>query len=118
MIRACDEIGMYMMEETLDTWVIPKLQHDYSFDFLNHYKSDIECIVNRDYNQPSVIMYSIGNEVTDPTKDEGIKVEKNLIDCFYKCDPTRPTTIGYNNRIQHYDCFNDLKRSKLLWISR
>ena len=96
MLRACDELGMYMMDETWDMWVIPKLKYDYSSDFLNCYKMDIETIVDRDYNHPSVIMYSIGNEVSDPTKDEGIQVEKSLVDCFHKCDPTRPTTIGFN----------------------
>ena len=53
-------------------------------------------MVNRDYNHPSIVFYSIGNEVAEPHEEKGIKVEKELIDLFHKLDPTRAVTCGFN----------------------
>ena len=99
MVRACDELGMYMMDETWDMWVTPKLAYDYSSEFEKFYESDIEAIIRRDYNYPSIIIYSIGNEVTDPHNEKGIQLEKNLIEIFPQNDSTRPVTLGYNIQI-------------------
>ena len=51
-LRACDRLGMYVIDETFDMWYITKTYHDYSHDFVENYKSDIAALVNRDYNYP------------------------------------------------------------------
>lgn len=53
-------------------------------------------MVNRDYNHPSIVFYSFGNEVAEPHEEKRIKVEKELIDLFHKLDPTRAVTCGFN----------------------
>ena len=65
LLDACDRIGMYVMDEAFDGWYIPKEYHDYSRNFLFDYKSVLAAMVENDYNHPSVIMYSLGNEVTE-----------------------------------------------------
>jgi beta-galactosidase/beta-glucuronidase len=65
MLDACDELGMYVMDEVFDGWYIPKDYHDYSRQFFDGYKSDLTSMVKKDINHPSVILYSVGNEVTE-----------------------------------------------------
>lgn len=96
LISACDEYGLYLMDETWDMWYKPKLQYDYALDFEKCFKHDIESMVNRDYNHPSVIFYSIGNEVAEPHEERGIHIEKEMIDLCHKLDQTRPVTLGFN----------------------
>jgi len=66
MLEACDKYGIYVMDETWDMWYLHKNKYDYASDFMENYKADIETIVRRDFSHPSVIMYSLGNEVTEP----------------------------------------------------
>ncbi len=96
LLDACDRLGMYVMDEGWDMWTKPKNPYDYANRFLEHYKSDIRAITSRDYNHPSVVMYSIGNELTEPSKPEGVALAQRLVDCFRGNDPTRPVTAGMN----------------------
>lgn len=96
MLRACDEYGMYIMDETWDMWYNKKSKYDYGSDFMDHYKSDLEALVSRDYNHPSVIMYSIGNEVSEPAKEKGVALAKEMGDILRKLDPSRAVTAGLN----------------------
>lgn len=95
-LRACDRLGMYVMDETFDMWYIPKTYHDYSRDFAENYKSDIAALVNRDYNYPCVVMYSIGNENSELGSDKGIQLLKEQAELVKKLDSTRIVTIGAN----------------------
>ena len=94
LLDACDRIGMYVMEETWDTWYTPKSRFDYSGHFLDRCDADLRTIAARDYNHPSVIMYSIGNEVADPITRQGVELEKSMVDLLHSLDPTRPVTQG------------------------
>ena len=96
MIEACDELGMYVIDETWDVWYSPKSKFDYALKFMDNYKFDIESLVARDYNHPSVIMYSIGNEVSEPAKQKGVDLAKEMADFVRELDPTRPVTAGIN----------------------
>ena len=96
LLDACDRIGMYVMEETWDTWYTPKSRFDYSGHFLDRCDADLRTIAARDYNHPSVIMYSIGNEVADPIAPEGVALERSLVELLHALDPTRPVTCGLN----------------------
>lgn len=96
MLRACDELGMYVMDELWDMWYITKTQYDYSIDFYSNYVEDISHFVKKDFNHPSVIMYSIGNEVGEPAEEKGMALAKELIGRLHQADNSRPVTAGIN----------------------
>lgn len=99
LLRACDKLGMYVMDELWDIWYDHKNPFDYASDFRNHYANDIETLVKRDYNHPSVIMYSIANEPTEPAKQEGVDMAKDIVARLHTLDVTRPVTAGINMAI-------------------
>ncbi|MBQ3030223.1 MAG: DUF4982 domain-containing protein [Agathobacter sp.] len=95
-LRACDTYGMYVMDECWDMWYNKKSRYDYANDFMNNYKTDLEALASRDYNHPSVIMYSIGNEVSEPATEKGVALSQELVDSLHKLDGSRAVTAGYN----------------------
>ena len=96
LLDACDELGMYVMDEAWDMWYKHKNPEDYAGKFREFYEYDIRSMVDKDYNHPSVIMYSIGNEVTEPSDNEGVEMTGSLVSLFHKYDKTRPVTAGIN----------------------
>lgn len=96
MLEACDRYGMYMIDELWDTWYKHKCRYDYAAEFMNNYEEDIKLMVRRDYNHPCVIMYSIGNEVSEPASSKGIELSTNMKNMIHSLDDTRPVTAGYN----------------------
>lgn len=96
LLEACDRLGMYVMDEAWDMWDKPKTAHDYARSFPQNWSEDISRIVAQDYNHPCVILYSIGNEVTEPKNRRGVALGKQLIDRFHGLDATRPVTCGIN----------------------
>lgn len=96
MLEACDFYGLYVMDETWDMWYSRKNKYDYAIDFMDNYKSDIRAMVSRDFNHPSVILYSIGNEVSEPAVSEGVELAKEMIGLFHELDGSRPVTGGFN----------------------
>ena len=101
MLEACDRIGMYMIDETWDMWRGKKSMHDYADYFDDNYIQDIEALVSRDFNHPSVIMYSIGNEISDPHKKEGVDLARDMVERFKKLDQNRAVTCGVNLWLIH-----------------
>lgn len=95
-LNACDRYGVYVMDETWDMWYRKKSPYDYANEFEEHYKDDIHAIVEKDYNHPSVILYSIGNEVSEPAGERGIQLAEEMVQLFHKEDPTRLVTGGFN----------------------
>ncbi len=95
-LEACDELGMYVMDEAWDVWFMRKSVHDYSRHFLDWFDHDLGRMVAHDYNHPCVVMYSIGNEVPDPATPEGVEVERSMVELLHALDPTRPVTCGLN----------------------
>ncbi|MBQ8813521.1 MAG: DUF4982 domain-containing protein [Lachnospiraceae bacterium] len=96
MLEACDYYGVYMMDESWDMWFHHKSKFDYATHWRKNYLSDLAAMVNRDYNHPSVVMYSIGNEVSEPAKDEGVEKTKEMVAFLKQADGTRPVTGGFN----------------------
>ncbi len=96
MLRACDKYGMYVMDETFDMWYKGKNPYDYHLNFNDWWKEDIKAMVERDHNHPSVIMYSIGNEVSEPSTQKGIDTGREMIDFVHHLDSSRPVTCGTN----------------------
>ena len=96
MLEACDHYGMYMMDETFDMWYNRKNKFDYGCDFEKNWRDDTAAMVRRDYNHPSVIFYSIGNEVAEPVEQKGLDYGKQQIELIHSLDTTRPVTCGLN----------------------
>ena len=96
LLDACDELGIFVMEEAWDMWMMKKSAHDYATHFPDCFDSDLIAMVRRDCNHPSIIMYSIGNEVADPIRADGLDVERLMVDLLHALDPTRPVTCGFN----------------------
>lgn len=96
LLEACDALGMYVIDELYDGWYIPKTYHDSARYFYETWKDSVRAMVEKDKNHPSVIMYSIGNEVTEPTSEEGILTGKRLVEEIKKLDGKRPVTCGLN----------------------
>ncbi len=96
MLEACDHYGMYMMDETFDMWYNRKTKFDYGCDFEENWRDDTAAMVRRDYNHPSVILYSIGNEVAEPAEEKGVEYGKKQIELIRSLDTTRPVTCGLN----------------------
>ena len=96
MLEACDALGVYMMDETWDMWFHHKSKYDYAAAWRENFMADLAAMVNRDYNHPSVIFYSIGNEVSEPAKPEGLQVIREMTDFLHKADPNRAVTGGFN----------------------
>ncbi|MEG2931547.1 MAG: glycoside hydrolase family 2 TIM barrel-domain containing protein, partial [Ruthenibacterium sp.] len=96
MLQACDKYGMYLMDESFDMWYNRKNKYDYGCDFDRCWQEDTAAMVTRDYNHPSVILYSVGNEVAEPHEQKGIEVGRAQIDLIHTLDKTRPVTCGVN----------------------
>lgn len=96
MLRACDKLGVYMMDELWDMWYRHKSKYDYATEFMDNYKYDIRAFVRRDYNHPSVIMYSIGNEVSEPAEAKGVELAKEMASMVREMDDSRPVVGGFN----------------------
>ncbi len=95
-LRACDEMGMLLMDEYVDVWYIHKTKYDYASEVEQNYEGDLNAIVSKDYNHPSVIMYSIGNEVSETAQKKGISLCGKLVACLHRLDSSRPVTCGVN----------------------
>ncbi len=96
MLEACDALGMYVMDEGWDMWYYAKTAGDYSARFMDNWERDLEAMVDKDFNHPCVVMYSIGNEVSEPASERGLALAKRLVDKLHGLDPSRPVTSGAN----------------------
>lgn len=91
-LNACDELGMLVIDEAFDHWVLPKRPNDYSNYFKEWHVRDIQAMVYRDRNHPCVVMWSFGNEVQERADPEGIEIGKALVAAIRELDNTRPVT--------------------------
>ncbi len=90
----CDRLGMLVMDEAFDQWVTPKNTMDYSIYFKEWHEKDLRAMVERDRNHPSVVMWSVGNEIKDQFTAAGPGIARELIAICHKLDPTRLVTSG------------------------
>ncbi len=96
LLDACDEIGLYVMDELADVWYEPKTAHDAAARFAGTWQDDARAMVAKDHAHPSVIMYSIGNEITETATARGVATARELHDFVTGLDPHRPTTVAVN----------------------
>ena len=93
-MEICDSMGMMVMAESFDMWIYPKCKNGYALNFKQWADKDIENLVLNHRNHPSIIMWSIGNEIPEQWSEEGRNISKHLQDLCHKFDPTRPVTQG------------------------
>jgi beta-galactosidase len=96
-LDACDRLGILVIDEAFDMWREPKNPDDYHLYFDEWWQKDIESMVLRDRNHPSVVLWSIGNEIPERGKPEGAALAHQLADYIRQLDPTRKITSAVNN---------------------
>jgi beta-galactosidase len=96
-LQACDRHGLLVIAETFDAWREPKLPDDYSVDFDAQWHSDLTTIVASTRNHPSIIMWSIGNEIPGRNLPIGVETQWQLANAVHALDPTRPVTAAVND---------------------
>ncbi len=90
----CDSLGMMVMAESFDMWIYPKCKNGYATFFKEWADRDIVNLVKHHRNHPSIIMWSIGNEIPEQWSDEGREISRHLQGLCHEYDPTRPVTQG------------------------
>ena len=94
-LDACDRLGMLVIDEAFDCWREGKTPFDYHMVFDDWWARDIESMVLRDRNHPSIVMWSIGNEVTERDgRSGGAQIARMLGDAVRELDPSRPITCA------------------------
>ena len=96
LLDVCDELGMYVMDESFDQWRVPNTKYDYSIYFDRECEKDIRALARKDYNHPSVILYCIGNEIADTGRSYAPEIARRLCSILREEDGTRPVTIANN----------------------
>jgi beta-galactosidase len=96
-LDACDRNGILVIDESFDMWDNANNPDDYHLYFNEWWQKDLESMVLRDRNHPSVIMWSIGNEIKNLDKPSGVETGKKQADYVRAMDPTRPITSAVNN---------------------
>ena len=99
MLDACDRLGMLVVDEAFDVWTSGKSEFDYSLDFPEWWERDIEAMVAKDFNHPSVIMYSIGNEIPETGSPSGAARGRQLAEKVRSLDHTRYVTNAVNGML-------------------
>jgi beta-galactosidase len=97
LLDLADRMGVLIMDEAFDMWARPKKPNGYSKYWNEWYETDLRDFVRRDRNHPSIVMWSIGNEIPEQGRPEGPVIAKKLTEICHQEDPTRPTTSAFNN---------------------
>ncbi|UGQ11745.1 DUF4982 domain-containing protein [Yinghuangia sp. ASG 101] len=109
MLNACDRLGMLVLDETFDMWTSAKRPFDYSLAFPEWWERDVESMVAKDVNHPSVIMYSIGNEIPETGSPAGSVWGRRLAEKVRALDPTRYVTNAVNGVLAVLDRLGELR---------
>jgi len=104
LLDLCDELGFVVMDEFFDEWYIPKVKNGYAKYYREHAAQDVIDVIRRDRNHPSVVMWSIGNEINEQHDKEGWRAAMMLTETVHRTDPTRPTTAGFD---RGWACFDN-----------
>ena len=97
LLDACDRLGMVVIDEIFDMWETPKKEKDYHLYFNEWWKKDVESWVKRDRNHPSVIIWSIGNEIREAFDTSGLRIARNLTGEIRRFDHSRSITEAFND---------------------
>jgi beta-galactosidase len=95
-LSACDRYGLMVVEETFDVWREHKLAQDYATYFDDEWRSDLAAMVLSTRNHPSIILWSIGNEIPERNSAHGVETQWLLANEVHRLDPSRPVTAAIN----------------------
>ncbi|RZJ50950.1 MAG: DUF4982 domain-containing protein [Chryseobacterium sp.] len=99
MMQLCDEMGFIVQDEAFDVWKKKKVTNDYHKDWDAWHKQDLEDFIKRDRNHPSVMMWSIGNEIREQFDSTGIAITRELAKIVKSLDTTRPVTSALTENV-------------------
>jgi beta-galactosidase len=94
-LEACDRLGLLVLDEPFDVWTAHKAKFDYASYFDQWWKQDIDSMVLRDRNHPSIVIWGIGNEIPELEVEKGRVIGKQLADEVRSLDKTRPLTLAF-----------------------
>jgi len=97
LLDLCDEMGFMVMDEAFDEWKKPKCKNGYNLFYDEWAEKDLTNFIRRDRNHPSIVLWSIGNEVPEQAYQEGCRQAYFLREIIHREDPTRPVTSGIDN---------------------
>jgi beta-galactosidase len=95
-LDVADELGLLVMDEAFDMWGRTKIENGHGKYFDEWGERDLRDMIRRDRNHPSVVMWSIGNEILEQDQEDGWKTARRLTAICHEEDPTRPVTAGFN----------------------
>jgi beta-galactosidase len=107
-LDACDRLGMMVIDEAFDGWKESKNPYDYARSFDAWWQRDLESMIMRDRNHPSIIMWSTGNEILERKKPEAVETAKMLAGCIRRLDATRPVTSAMTTWDKEWEMFDPL----------
>ncbi len=96
MLDACDKYGMLVMDEISDMWTVHKNPYDFALHFDACWEEVAKQMVAKDYNHPSVVLYSTGNEISEAGSEAGASINRKMCNKLHELDHTRYTTMGQN----------------------
>lgn len=94
MMDLCDSLGMLVMAESFDSWMTGKTANAYNRFFKEWAERDLTNLYLNHRNHPSIVMWSIGNEIPDQVTQDGVETCRRLVNLMHRLDPTRPVTAG------------------------
>ncbi len=100
----CDSLGMMVMAESFDMWARAKCKNGYARFFHEWAERDITNLVKANRNHPSIVMWSIGNEIPEQGSEEGRLISIRLQGLIHSLDPSRPVTQGMDHAEASIDC--------------
>lgn len=108
MLDACDRMGMLVLDELSDMWTRTKNNNDYAQAFSDYWEKDVEQMVAKDYNHPSVIMYISGNEIQEAASAKGAELNRRITEKFHVLDDTRYVTVAINGLLSCMDHMGEI----------
>ncbi len=99
LLQICDSLGLLVQVEAFDEWKLGKNANGYGKFFDQWAEKDLRAMLRRDRNHPSVVMWSIGNEIREQSKPDGKETARFLTAICHEVDPTRPVSAGFNQHI-------------------
>lgn len=109
LLRACDKLGVYVMNEAFDAWTLNKTNFDYALEFDAHWEEDIESMIISSRNHPSVVLYSIGNEIADTGSPAGAIRGRQIAERVHELDSTRFSINSINGMVSVTEILNRMR---------
>lgn len=107
-LNACDRLGLMVIDESFDGWKTAKNPFDYAIVLNEWWQRDLDAMVLRDRNHPSIILWSIGNEIIERTDPSAVATTKMFAGYVHQLDPTRPVTSAMTTWSQGWEVFDPM----------